>query len=103
MSATIITVEKVGASGTNIVIKVNDGHPVPSQILSDTVESFRTWKQEDGHIFVWTNDQGDEMSMTVPFATIGWILCSSPKSEEAERFRINVPCRVSFVEEVPPA
>ncbi|RLC89089.1 MAG: hypothetical protein DRJ03_00605 [Chloroflexi bacterium] len=94
MAATIITVAQIGASGTNIKIKVNENHPVPSQIMTDAVQSFRTWTRDQDHIFVWTNSKDQELSMTVPFASIGWILSAMPIGIEGDRFRIDAPCAV---------
>lgn len=102
MAATIITVAKIGASGTNVKIKVNDGHPVPTQIVTDAIQSFRTWSREDGHLFVWTNDQGQEMSMVVPCGSIGWIVSAMPIGIEGDRFRIDEPCAVIIEAEVVP-
>lgn len=95
MAATIVTVAKIGASGTKIMIKINDGHPVPSTILTNTILDFKTWPQDGGHIFVWTNDEGEKMSMIVPSASIGWVVCALP-SGSGERFVINAPCQVSL-------
>lgn len=100
MAATIVTVAKIGEPTTNIKIKVNDGHPVPSEVVTDTIQSFRTWGNEDSHIFVWTNDQGQERSMLVPNVSIGWVVSSQPIGADNERFRINSPCDVTVKDEV---
>ncbi len=102
MAATIVTVTQIDASGTNIKIKVNDGHPVPSQIVTDSIQSFRTWHREEGHMFVWTNDQDEELSMIVPCVSIGWILSSMPMGIDGDRFRIDAPCVVVIIDEVLP-
>jgi hypothetical protein len=100
MAAQIITATKVGASGTNIKIKINDGHQIPDTIVTDSVESFRTWAREDGNFFVWTNDQDQEISMIVPFAYVGWIISSIPVDSGLERFSIKDPCVVTIEDEV---
>lgn len=99
MAATIITVTKIGASGINVKIKVNDGHPVPNTIITDSIQSFRTWNNEDGHIFIWTNDQGQEISMIVPYVSIGWIISSKQIGSNNDRFRIDYPCEITIVPE----
>ncbi len=95
MAATIITVTEIGASGTNIKIKVNDGHIVPSDIITDTVQNFRTWRLDTAHFFTWKNDQGLERSMLVPLFYIGWIVSSISVGEKGNRFSINAPCNVT--------
>lgn len=100
MAAQIVTVTKIGASGTNIKIKVNDGHIIPGEIITDEIQSFRTWDREDGNFFVWTNDQNQEISMVVPFAYIGWITSSAPVDSDIERFRIDDPCVVTIEDEI---
>lgn len=99
MAATIVTVAKIGEPTTNIKIKVNDGSPVPSDVVTDTVQSFRTWGNDGSHIFVWTNDQGQERSMLVPNGSIGWVVSSQPVGANNERFRINSPCNVTVLPE----
>jgi uncharacterized secreted protein with C-terminal beta-propeller domain len=100
MAATIVTVSKIGESTTNIKIKVNDGSPVPSEIVTDTIQNFRTWALDDSHIFVWTNDQNQERSMFVPKVSIGWVVSSMPIGADNERFRIDSPCDVTVEDEV---
>lgn len=100
MAATIVTITEVGASGTNIKIKVNDGHPIPTTIITDSIQSFKTWDREDGNFFVWTNDQNQEISMVVPHAYIGWIISSKPLNASVERFVIDKPCTVIIEPEV---
>ncbi len=100
MAATIITVAKIGEPNTNIKIKVNDGSPVPSDIVTDTIQDFRTWGLDDSHLFVWTNDQNLGRSMLVPNSYIGWVISSQPIGSENERFRIDSPCDVTIEDEV---
>lgn len=100
MAATIITVSNANVPEINIKIKVNDGHPIPTSILTDSVQTFRTWKISDGHVFMWTNIQGSEMSMIVPNGSIGWVIASMPKGVFEDRFRIYEPCTVTFVTEI---
>ncbi len=100
MAAQIITVTKIGASGTNIKIRVNDGYPIPGTIVTDAIQSFRTWEREDGNFFMWTNDQDQEISMIVPLAYIGWIISSVPTNSDVERFRIDDPCNVIIEDEI---
>lgn len=100
MAAIIITVTKIGEPNTNVKIKVNDGHPVPSEIVTDTIQNFRTWTMDKDHIFVWTNDLNQERSMLVRKDSIGWVLSSQPMGLNNERFRINSPCSVTVEDEV---
>ena len=102
MAAFIVTVTKIGASGTNIQIKVNDAHPIPSQIITDGIQSFRTWDREDGCIFAWTKSDGHETFMVVLRESIGWILSSLPIDSKQDKFRIDSPCVVTIEEEVLP-
>lgn len=101
MAATIINITKIGASDTNVKIKVNDGHPVPSAIMTDLIQSFRTWIRDGDHIFIWTNDQNQEVSMTVPCTSIGWVLSSMSINDvgDRDRFRIDYPCEIVIVPE----
>lgn len=100
MAATIITVSEIGSSGVHIKIKVNDNHPIPSTIVTDNIQSFRTWERDTGHIFVWTNDQDREMSMVVPEGSIGWVISSRPIGLTGDRFSIYAPCDVVIEAEV---
>ncbi len=102
MAAMIVTISKIDASGINVKIKVNDGHPIPSQIVTDNIQSFRTWIQENGHIFIWVNSNNQEMSMLVPHASIGWVMSSMPINHQGDRFRINSPCSVIIEPETLP-
>jgi len=96
MAATIITITKVGASGTNVEIKVNDGHTVPTNVVTDTITSFRTWVRDKDHLFIWTNTAGQEMSMAVPCEYIGYVMSAMPVGIEGDRFRIDAPCVVTI-------
>lgn len=105
MAATIITVTKVGDSRTSIQIKINDACPVPNQIVTDVIQSFRTWTRQYDHIFVWTNDQEHELVMAVPHQYVGWVLSAAPTGGERDRFKrynlflIDGPCTVAVEEE----
>jgi len=101
MAATIITIGKVGDSSTNIEIKVNDGHTVPTNVVTDTITSFRTWVRDKDHLFIWTNAAGREMSMAVPCEYIGYVMSSMPIGIEGDRFRIDAPCAVAIMAEIP--
>lgn len=102
MAAMIVTITKVGASGINIQIKVNDAHPIPPQIVTDEIQSFRTWNREDGHIFAWTKSDGHETFMIVPHESIGWVMSSLLTNSKQDKFRIDSPCVVNIEEEVLP-
>lgn len=106
MAATIITVAKIDDSDTNVQIKVNDGHPVPTQIVTDTIQSFKTWKREEEHIFVWINNAGQERAMIVSCQYIGWVVSTTLITSEENcfsrynKFSIDAPCTVTIEEEL---
>lgn len=101
MAAQIITITEIGASGTNIKIKVNDGHPIPDVIIEDSIQKFSTWPRGNQELFfTWTDDNDHQKSMIVPQAYIGWVMSSLPVSTGGDRFRIDSPCQVSIDDEV---
>lgn len=100
MAATIITVTKIGESDTNMQIKINDGHPIPAIITEDDIQSFRTWQRENDHLFIWTNDQGQEKSISVPREYVGWIISSRLTGLSKDRFEILAPCSVTVESEI---
>ena len=109
MAAKIITVTKIGELSTNIQIKVNNGCPIPSQILTDSIQSFKTWTVSNkGHLFVWINEQDKEVSMFVPLSYIGWIIASMSQDVDPDKprpiffrkFLIDAACSVEVEEEV---
>ena len=100
MAATIITITKVGASGTNIQIKINDGYLVPDGIVVGSVNSFRTWNVEGGHFFTFMDDFNEKVSTTTLYDNVGWIISSMIIDSEVERFSINSPCVVTIEPEV---
>jgi hypothetical protein len=95
MAATIITIYDTEAPAISIQIKVNDGHTVPSDIIVDSIQSFRTWNVDQDHLFVWIDDSGYEKAMVVPREYIGYVLSSMPSGIERDRFRIDNPCSVT--------
>lgn len=103
MAATIVTVAKIGDFGTSVVIKVNGGHSVPSRILTNINPNSKAWGKKDMHIFIWTNDKGQERSMIVSFASIGWLISSVQQDENVQRFLIDAPFNVLVPEQGPPA
>lgn len=101
MAAQIITITEIGASGTNIKIKVNDGYPVPDEILVGPIQNFCTWMRGDKeHIFKWVNDDDYQRSMIVPQIYIGWVISSIPVGAGGDLFRIDNPCQVSVEDEI---
>lgn len=100
MAATIITVAQIGASGINIKIKINDGHPVPNDIAIDSIQSFRTWMVDKNHLFTWTNAQGQVVQMIVPREYIGWVMATKPIDSEGDHCSIGVPCTISIETEL---
>jgi hypothetical protein len=100
MAATIVTVTKVGASGTNIKIKINNDCSVPDEIADGSVQSFRTWNLESGHFFLLINDSSEKVFVTIPHDNIGWIVSSVPISPPKERFRIDSVCIITSESEI---
>lgn len=100
MGATLITVVKLGQFDTYIKIKVNEGCPVPRDLITDGIQSFRTWQIDNSHLFVWRNDKRQDMSVIVPQSSIGWITSAKAIGTEESHFNINSPCEVTVEEEV---
>ena len=98
--AKIVTVTKIGESGTVIQFKINDGFTIPDAIKVSTSESFRMWQLDIGYVISLTNDQGEERSMSTEAGLISWATTVRPTSETGDRFRIDSPCIIETKNEV---
>ena len=96
MAATIVTISEVGGDGA-IEIKVKDGHPIPSAVVTDEVRSFRSWRTNEDYVFAWTTDSGHEKAMHVSKDSIAWVLSTQPvETAGGDKFRIDNPCTVDI-------